>query len=186
MYKIKIPKSNTVLYCNKKNILTVIGLLTKKTLKLNLELKLNKIENTILVTNKPILKISNNQKKKIKTFQGTLTALIKQLFIETNTLIYKKLVFIGVGYRVFEVDNFLNKVLLFKLGFSHSIYYRIPKNIKIFCIKRTNLFIYGNSYQHVFQTASKIQSYKIPEVYKGKGILYENQKIKLKEGKKLK
>jgi large subunit ribosomal protein L6 len=186
MYKIKIPKDIIVLYCNKKNILTVCGLLIKKTLRLNLEIKLEKLEKTILITNNTNFKLSNNQKKNIKALQGTTAALIKQLFMETSTLIYKKLVFVGVGYRTFDVDTFPNKLLLFKLGFSHSIYYRIPENIQIFCLKRTNLFVYGNSYQNVAQTASKIQSYKIPELYKGKGILYENQKINLKEGKKLK
>lgn len=185
-YIIKIPQNNIVLYCDKKKILTVCGLLTKKTLKLNLEIKLNSLEKIIIVTDNPNFKLSNNKKKNIKALQGTTTALIKQLFIETSTLIYKKLVFIGVGYRAFDVDTFPNKLLLFKLGFSHSIYYKIPTSIKIFCLKRTNLFIYGSSYQDVSQTAGKIQSYKIPEPYKGKGILYENQKIKLKEGKKLK
>lgn len=186
MYKIKIPKDIVVLYCNKKNILTVCGLLTKKTLKINLEIKLKKEEKIISITNNTNFKLSNKKKKNIKALQGTTIALIKQLFMETSTLIYKKLVFVGVGYRTFDVENFPNKLLLFKLGFSHSIYYKIPENIKIFCLKRTNLFVYGNSYQNVSQTASKIQSYKTPELYKGKGILYENQKIKLKEGKKLK
>ena len=48
----------------------------------------------------------------------------------------------------------------------------------------TRLFIYGSSYQKVTQTASSIRSYKKPEPYKNKGILYEAEKIILKEGKK--
>jgi ribosomal protein L6P/L9E len=53
-------------------------------------------------------------KEKIKAVQGLL-ALIKQLLIETSAY-YKKLQFVGVGYRAFQVDNFENKLLLFKLG----------------------------------------------------------------------
>ena len=49
----------------------------------------------------------------------------------------------------------------------------------------TKLFIYGNSYRNVTQTAALIRSYKKPEPYKGKGILYETEKIVLKEGKKV-
>jgi large subunit ribosomal protein L6 len=185
-YKIKIPKNVVILYCNEKKIITICGPIRKKTAKLKLEIKLIESKKILLVSNNPTFKLSNNQKKKIKALQGTTTALIKQLIMETSTLMYKKLLFVGVGYRVFDVETFTNKLLLFKLGFSHSIYYRIPKNVKIFCLKRTNLFISGNSYQNVTQTASSIQSYKTPEPYKGKGILKENEKIKIKEGKKLK
>lgn len=185
-YKIKIPKNVVVLYCNQKNIITICGPIKKKTTKLKLEIKLIESKKFILVTNNPTFKLSNNQKKEIKALRGTTVALIKQLIMETSTLMYQKLLFVGVGYRAFDVETFPNKLLLFKLGFSHSIYYRIPKNVKVFCLKRTNLFILGSSYQHVTQTAGIIQYYKMPEPYKGKGILKENQKIKLKEGKKLK
>lgn len=186
IYKIKIPKNIVVLYCNKKKIITICGPIRRKTAKLKLEIKLIESKKVILVSSNPTFKLSNNQKKNIKTLQGTTTALIKQLIMETSTLMYQKLLFVGVGYRAFDVETFPNKLLLFKLGFSHSIYYRIPKNVQIFCLKRTNLFISGNSYQNVTQIAGNIQSYKIPEPYKGKGIVKENEKIKLKEGKKLK
>ena len=49
----------------------------------------------------------------------------------------------------------------------------------------TKLFIYGDSYQNVMQTSSFFRSYKQPDSYKGKGILYNNEKIILKEGKKI-
>ena len=49
----------------------------------------------------------------------------------------------------------------------------------------TKLSVYGHSYQQITSTASQIRLNKIPEPYKGKGILYENEKIKLKEGKKI-
>jgi large subunit ribosomal protein L6 len=90
-----------------------------------------------------------------------------------------------VGYRAFDVDNFENKLLLFKLGYSHSIYFKIPIESQIFCLKRTKLFIHGNSYQDITKIAAFIRSYKKPEPYKGKGILYETEKIILKEGKKV-
>lgn len=54
----------------------------------------------------------------------------------------------------------------------------------MFCLKLTKLFVYGDSYQKITKTTALIQSYKQPDPYKGKGILYENEKIILKEGKK--
>lgn len=184
-YTVKIPKNIVVLYCKKKKIITIDGPLNRKSLKLKIEIQLLKKENKINVTSTPTSKISNNQRKKIKSIQGTTVALIKQLIVETSTILYQKIKFIGVGYRAFEVENFENKILLFKLGYSHAIYFKIPKNLQIFCLKLTKLFVYGSLYQNITQTTALIRSYKQPEPYKGKGILYENEIIKLKEGKKV-
>lgn len=182
---IKIPNNITIIYSNKKKIITIIGPYKKKTFKLAVNIFILPSENTIQVSSVPISKISNNKKKTLKSIQGTTVALIKQLILETSSIFFKKLKFIGIGYRSFQVKTFENELLLFKLGYSHDLYFRIPNKIKIFCLKLTKLFIYGNSYQNVTQIASKIQSYKKPEPYKGKGILYEDEQIILKEGKKI-
>lgn len=182
---IKIPKNTLVIYCDKNKLITVIGPLKKKSLKLQVELRLSDKLNTIEVTKIPFLKLSNNDKKNIKAMQGTTVALIKQLLIETSSIFYQKLKFIGVGYKAFEVHDFENQVLLFKLGYSHDLYFKIPENLEISSLKYTKLFISGFSYNKITQASALIQSYKYPEPYKGKGILYENQKIKLKEGKKV-
>lgn len=184
-YLIKIPKETIVIYCEKNKIITTIGLLKKKSLKLQVKLRFNEKPNMIEVTAIPFSKLSNNNKKNIKSIQGTTIALIKQLLIETSSIFYHKLKFIGVGYRAFEVSSFEKQVLLFRLGYSHDVYFKIPENLKISSLKFTKLFISGFSYQKITQAAALIQSYKYPEPYKGKGILYENQKIKLKEGKKV-
>jgi large subunit ribosomal protein L6 len=183
-YSVKIPNNNVILYCTQKNIITVIGPLAKKSLKLKLKIEIFENKKIIQILSTPLNKLSNNNKKKINSLKGTTVALIKQLILETSSVLYKKLKFVGVGYRGFEVENFKDKLLMLKLGYSHSIYFKTPKNLNIFCLKLTKLFIYGNSYQDVTQTASLIRSYKTPEPYKGKGILYENEIIKLKKGKK--
>ena len=74
---------------------------------------------------------------------------------------------------------------MFKLGYSHPIFFKIPNNLQIFCFKFIKLFVWGNSYKNITQTSALIRSYKKPEPYKGKGILYEGEKIVLKEGKKV-
>ena len=183
-YSIKVPNSNIVLYSNKKNILTIIGPLNKKSLKLKLKIKIFENKKIILVLSTPLTKLSNNEKKNIKSLKGTTVALVKQLILETSSIMYKKLKFVGVGYRGFEVKNFKYKLLMLKLGYSHSIYFKTPRSLNIFCLKLTRLFIYGSTYHDVTQTASLIRSYKKPEPYKGKGILYDTELIKLKKGKK--
>ena len=57
--------------------------------------------------------------------------------------------------------------------------------MEIFCLKTNKLFIVGYSYVFVTQIAALIRSFKIPEPYKGKGIVYTTEKIILKEGKKV-
>jgi large subunit ribosomal protein L6 len=182
---IKIPKNILVIYSKEKKIITFIGPVHKRSLKLDLKLEIINNLNLIRVTEETFTKKSNCEKKYIKSMQGTTAALIKQILLEASSLIYKKLKIVGVGYRSLPVDGFNDKLLMFKLGYSHSLYFKVPDDINIFSLKFTKLFIYGNSYQNVNQIASTIRLYKKPEPYKGKGILYESEKITLKEGKKV-
>ena len=183
-YIITIPNNVEVFYSKERRIIIFKGPLKRRSLKLKVQLLIPKTKHVIKVS--PILthNTSSNKKKEAKTIQGTTTSLIKQLLIETSTIFYKKLKMIGVGYRAFDVDNFKDKLLLFKLGYSHPLYFKTPQNLNILCLKFTKLFIYGNSYSYITQIASSIRAKKIPEPYKGKGILYEAENIILKEGKK--
>ena len=132
----------------------------------------------------PLINLSNNKKKNISALRGTATAIIKQLILETSSILYQKLKLVGVGYKVFERETLNNKILMFKLGYSHPIFFKTTENLKFYCLKFTKLFIYGSSYQDVTQAASLIKSHRAPEPYKGKGVLYSNEIIKLKKGKK--
>lgn len=182
---IQIPRNIVILYSDKKKIITIINNTNTKSLKLELKLKIEASNNTIIVTSIPFSDTSGQNKKKIKALQGTTVASIKQILLETSSVLYKKLKFVGVGYRAFEVENFKNQIFMLKLGYSHPIYFKKPSNTSIFCLKLTKLFIFGNSYQKISKAASIIRAFKSPEPYKGKGILYENEKIELKEGKKI-
>lgn len=123
--------------------------------------------------------------KDIKKLQGTTIAKIKQILIEITYTLYCKLNLVGVGYRVFTYEKLTNQIYL-KLGYSHLIYFRIPSEIRSYCQKYTKLFIFGNSsYDLLTQTAAQIRNCKLPEPYKGKGILYDQEKIILKKGKKI-
>ena len=184
-YIIKIPKKLSVFYSEKKRVITIVGPLKKKSLKLKTQLFVSSKKKLIGVTSEPFQNISINEKKQLKVLQGTTVALLKQTILEVSVLFCKKLQFMGVGYRVFLVEVSDRKLLQFKLGYSHDIYFKIPENITIFCLKSNKIFISGNFYEYVSQIASSIRSYKTPEPYKGKGILYENEKILLKEGKKV-
>ena len=184
-YIIKVPKNICILYCDKKKLLTLIGLLGKKSLSVKLKVLILKPENFLVITQIPFNQMSSNEKKKLKSLQGTTIALVKQIILEVSFIFSKKLMFVGVGYKVFPIELFKNQLLQIKLGYSHQVYFKVSNNLKVYCHKATTIFISSNSNQNVSQTAALIRSYKKPEPYKGKGILYNNEKIVLKEGKKV-
>ena len=182
---IKIPRNIKIFYSKKTKIIIIKGLAKQKSLKIHEFLTILSTNQQIEIASDNSRKLSNSSKKKIQLIKITTASLIKQLLIETNAIIYQKLKLVGVGYRAFPVENFEDHLLLLKLGYSHPIYFKIPLKTKIFSLKLTKLFLYGYSYQELTSTASKIRVNKAPEPYKGKGILYENEQITLKEGKKI-
>ena len=178
---IKLPEDIKVIYCSNKNILIFNKLSYKKFLKLDVKIVLNSSKNLILVTDIPV----TSGKKNFKKLQGTTVANIKHLLIEISYILFVKLVLVGVGYRVFPYQKMDNQVY-FKLGYSHMVYFKVPLQFSIFCSKSIKIFLYGNSsYKELTQVASQIRSYKVPEIYKGKGILYYQEEVKLKKGKKV-
>jgi len=184
-HTIKIPSGVNVVYLVNKKILIFVNLISQKSLKLNVQIFLNKSKKIIKISGLSFSKSSINEQKQLYSFQGTETALIKRSMLELSTNFYQKLKFIGVGYRVFDVSNFDNNILMFKLGYSHFLYFKITKNIKIFNFKAIKLYFFSQNYQNLTQIVSLVRSFKKPEPYKGKGILYESEKIQLKKAKKI-
>lgn len=182
---VKIPSEITVLYNSKTKTLVIKTDKKQKILNLKVKIFILKEKNLIIVTNIPYYKQSNKLKNLFKSLQGTTIALIKRSFLEVTSITCKKLILSGIGYKVFEETLKNNKFLHFKLGNSHSLYYKIPKNITIKLMQSSQLFIFGYDFKKISQIASVIRSCKKPEPYKGKGILYSNEIIKLKEGKKI-
>lgn len=184
-YSVKIPKTIQVIYCDKKNIITFVGPLSTKSLKLKIKLFLIPASGLIVASQSFILSRSATRLKDIKELQGTTIAKIKQILIEITYSLYQKLSLVGVGYRAFSYEKLPNQIYL-KLGYSHLIYFKIPHNLNSYCQKFTKLYLFGNaSYDLLTQTAAQIRDCKLPEPYKGKGILYDQEKIVLKKGKKI-
>jgi ribosomal protein L6P/L9E len=83
-YIIKIPKNICILLCKKKKLVTFIGPLGKKSQQLKLKIIILKSKNFLVVTQSPFTQISGNEKKKLKSIQGTTIVLIKQIFLEVS------------------------------------------------------------------------------------------------------
>jgi large subunit ribosomal protein L6 len=182
---IKITTDISVYYCITNHIVIFENSFIRKVLRLKTRLIFENDKKILKITRESLSSISNNEKKKLKAIQATQVALIKQMLLETSLFSCKKLNLIGVGFRVSVLNVLDFNLLYFKLGYSHAIYFKVPKGLKVFCLKSNKLFIIGNSYLFVTQIAALIRSYKAPEPYKGKGILYASEKVVLKEGKKV-
>ena len=86
----------------------------------------------------------------------------------------------GVGYRASIEGN----ILTLQLGYSHDIKLAIPSDLDVKCVKPTEISVNGINKQKVGQFASEIRRLRKPEPYKGKGIKYQEEFVRRKEGKK--
>ena len=182
---IKIPINISMYYCTNHNTIIFTNSSAQKALKLKTQLIIDKKEKILKVTREPLYGMSNNERKKLKSIQTTQVALLKQALLDVSLLSCKKLKLVGIGFRVSSLKISGFNLLYFKLGYSHAIYFRVPETLNAFCLKSDKLYIIGNTSVYLTQIAALIRSYKSPEPYKGKGILYTSEKNALKEGKKI-
>jgi len=121
-----------------------------------------------------------NETKRARSLWGTTRANVNNMVVGVSTGFQKNLEISGVGYRA-AVQG---KNLTLQLGYSHDVVYPIPADVKIACEKPTSIQITGADKQRVGQVAAEIRAFREPEPYKGKGIKYDTETIRRKEGKK--
>jgi len=117
--------------------------------------------------------------KKVREYHGLIRALIQNMVIGVTEKFTKTLIAEGVGYK-FQLDK-TNLVL--NMGYTHPIEFQIPKDLTIKLESPTKISISGIDKEKVGFLAAKVRDIRPPEPYKGKGILYEGEKIIRKAGK---
>ncbi len=114
----------------------------------------------------------------VKTIFNIFSSKIKGL----QKLYVTKLTLQGLGFKASISENFI----IFKLGFSHLLVYKIPNYLKLAVYKRfTCIRVYGNNLQNLKEACNTLRGLKLPEPYKGKGIKYFNESIITKVIKKV-
>jgi large subunit ribosomal protein L6 len=121
----------------------------------------------------------SNDEQKLRAFHGMARALAQNAIKGVTEGFSKDLDIVGVGYRA-QVEG--NKVV-FALGFSHPIEFKVPDGIKIAIEKQTHLTVSGIDRQKVGQVAAEIRDLRRPDPYKQKGIRYVGEVLKKKAGK---
>jgi large subunit ribosomal protein L6 len=91
---------------------------------------------------------------------------------------------VGVGFKARTESA--GRQLFLKLGYSHEVEFAVPPAVRVFCFKPNVICCTGIDKDRVHQFAGAVRSCKPPEVYKGKGILYLDEIVKKKQGKKSK
>lgn len=122
-------------------------------------------------------------KRKTKTspaFWGLTRALLQNFVKGVTEGFEKKLELVGVGYKASMQGD---KMLKLDVGYSHSIEMQVPDGLVV-SVEKNFITISGIDRQQVGEFAAKIRAHRKPEPYKGKGIKYEGEKIRRKEGKK--
>ncbi|KAF3447399.1 hypothetical protein FNV43_RR12585 [Rhamnella rubrinervis] len=122
--------------------------------------------------------IRNSVIKELRSFE---VILILELM---EAKFFRFLKIVGVGYKArAEAEG---RLLYLKLGYSHEVELTVPPAVRAFCFKNNVICCTGIDKQRVHQFAAAVRSCKPPEVYKGKGIMYLDEVIKKKQGKKSK
>ena len=111
---------------------------------------------------------------------GTLRALVANMVTGVTKGFEKKLSLVGVGYKANAQGDKLNLAL----GFSHPVVHAMPEGVKVATPTPTEIVISGIDRQKVGQVAAEVRAYRSPEPYKGKGVRYVDEVVKLKETKK--
>ena len=115
-----------------------------------------------------------------RTQWGTARANVANMILGVSEGFSKTLEIQGVGYRAQMQGN----ALKLALGFSHDVIYEAPEGIELAAPKPTEIQVKGIDKQVVGQVAAEIRAYRPPEPYKGKGVRYEGEYVRRKEGKK--
>jgi large subunit ribosomal protein L6 len=110
---------------------------------------------------------------------GLTRSLINNMVVGVTEGFKKELAIVGVGYKAALAGS----KLTLNLGYSHTIEFEVPKEIKLTVTPENKMIIEGIDKQLVGETAAQIRRFRPPEPYKGKGIRYVDERIILKEGK---
>ncbi len=124
--------------------------------------------------------VSEKQKH---AFHGLYRALVHNMVVGVSEGYKKELELVGVGYRVSNEGNLIE----FSLGYTHPIFIQLPKEISVITKsernKRPYISLESCDKQLLGLVCAKIRSFRMPEPYKGKGILYVGEIIRRKSGK---
>lgn len=131
------------------------------------------VEDNILTVSRP------SDAKEHRTLHGTICSLLANMVEGVSKGYEKGLELVGVGYRASKQG----KKLVLSVGYSHPVEIEPEQGLEIEVPSQTKIVVKGADKQRVGELAANIRAVRSPEPYKGKGIRYEGEVVRRKEGK---
>ena len=161
---------------SKENIVTVKGKLGELSETVNSSI-------TVKIVDRELSLSRPNDDKELRSMHGLYRSLINNMVIGVTNGYVIEQELVGVGYRAKSQGQKLE----LSLGFSHPIIFQLPEQVKVTAAtekgKNPNIKLESFDKQLIGQVAAKIRSFRKPEPYKGKGILFKGEVIRRKAGK---
>ena len=117
--------------------------------------------------------------RQTRAYHGLSRALIQNMVDGVTKGYEKRLEIVGVGYLAAVQGNKLQ----LRVGFANEVHKEIPKGLDVTCPDQTHVVVKGCDKQMVGQFAAEVRAVRKPEPYKGKGIRYDGEQVKIKPGK---
>lgn len=175
---IAIPQGVTV--SQKDNIVTVKGPKGELSQKIDASIKMKMEDNQLSFEIDEESPVDYKQKQ---AFHGLYRSLVNNMVVGVSEGYKKVLELVGVGFRVSNKGNLIE----LSLGYTHPIFMLLPKEVKVETKSERNknplLLLETCDKQLLGLICAKIRSFRMPEPYKGKGILFEGEVIRRKSGK---
>ena len=150
---------------------TIKGKLGELSLAVPKGINVKKVEGSLIVSR-------NSEDKSTRALHGLTRSLVANMIDGVTTGFKKTLELSGIGFRA----NLSGDKLILSLGFSHPLEIEPPEGVK-FAVNENKIIISGVNKELVGRTAAEIRAKRPPDSYKGKGVRYEGERIRLKPGK---
>jgi large subunit ribosomal protein L6 len=128
---------------------------------------------------KEIIVVRENDERPARAFHGLTRAIVNNMIEGVTKGYEKKLEIIGVGYQA----SIKGKAVNLRVGLANELVREIPAGLTVTCPDATHIVIQGCDKQKVGQFAAELRSLRKPEPYKGKGVRYQGEYVKIKPGK---
>jgi len=121
----------------------------------------------------------HNEERQSRELHGLTRSLISNMIEGVANGYEKRLEIVGVGY----LAAIKGDTLQLRVGYANELHRKIPTELNVTCPDQTHVVVQGCDKQKVTQFAAEIRSLRKPEPYKGKGIRYVGEQVKIKPGK---
>lgn len=136
-------------------------------------------EVSVAVDGKQVVVKRQNDEREARAFHGLTRAVINNMIFGVKNGYEKRLEIVGVGYQA----TLKGKVIAMRVGFANELQRTVPEGLTVTVPDATHVVIQGADKQKVGQFAAELRQLRKPEPYKGKGVRYQGEQIKLKPGK---